>query len=362
MMAEALALATRGWGQVSPNPLVGAVVAQGEKVLGRGFHARYGAAHAEAEALAEAGPRARGATMYVTLEPCAHRGKTAPCTAAIIEAGIARVVIGCSDPNPLAAGGADALRGAGVEVHSTHLSEEAIRLNAPFLWGHLRSSPWTELKLALSADERISARPGERTRITGQEACNAVHDLRAGFDAILVGSETALVDDPLLTIRGAVRPRRPPVRVVVDGRLRLPLGSRLVATASSIPTWVVTDSKSDPERRDALAAAGVRILPIPDHGADRRARSIIRLLWSEGIRSLLIEGGARVAAGFLGDGLVHRIHLFQASGILGQDGVAAFPAGMGPGPWREMRREAYGDDTLRVMDHVPTLTTLIEGS
>ena len=361
-MLEALSLAARGWGQVSPNPLVGAVVVQEERVVGRGYHDRYGGRHAEAAALAAAGESARGATLLVNLEPCSHRGNTPPCTEAIIRAGIARVVIGCADPNRVAGGGAEVLRDAGVEVVFDDEPAESIRLNAPFLWNHLQSRPWIELKFALSADEKIAARPGARTRITGPEADAEVQRLRAGFDSILVGSETALVDDPLLTARGRVKPRKPPVRIVLDSRLRLPVDARLVSTAGEAPTWVVTGSSSSSVRRAELERAGVRVLPLTADDGRPSVESVTEALWAEGIRSVLIEGGARTAAEFLRAGLVNRMSLFVSGTAIGDAGVEAFPAGRGEGPWLDVRQEAFGDDTLWELDHAPTLATLIEES
>ncbi len=210
-MRRALELAARGWGRVAPNPLVGAVVARGGEVVGEGWHTGYGRPHAEVEALRVAGEAARGATLYVTLEPCAHHGKTPPCTDAILAAGVRRVVFAASDPNPRAAGGCAVLETAGVEVERGVEMRAALDLNAPFFHGIAGPErPWTELKLAVSLDGRVADRDGRSAWITGEEARAEVHRMRAGFGAVAVGIGTALADDPRLTVRGAVEPRVPP--------------------------------------------------------------------------------------------------------------------------------------------------------
>lgn len=252
-MRRALALAAGGWGRVAPNPLVGAVVVRDGASGGEGFHAEYGRPHAEVEALRAAGEAARGSTLYVTLEPCAHTGKTPPCTDAILAAGARRVVFAASDPNPKAAGGAAALEAAGVEVTRGVEMRAALDLNAPFFHGIAGPErPWTELKLALSLDGRVADRDGRSAWITGEEARAEVHRMRAGFAAVAVGIGTALADDPQLTARGPVEPRVPPTRVVFDRRLRLPADGKLARTAREAPVWVVAAPDAPAERRDAL--------------------------------------------------------------------------------------------------------------
>ena len=199
LMDRAIDLALRGWGQVSPNPLVGAVLVRGDQVIGEGFHASYGEDHAEVVALRQARNGAVDGTLYVTLEPCTHHGKTPPCTEAILRAGICRVVYACSDPDPQASGGADRLREAGLTVTAGIRSQAAARINGPFIWDRLGDGPWVSLKLGLSLDGRISARKGVRTQITGAESAGYVHRLRAAHDAIVIGGRTACIDDPLLT-------------------------------------------------------------------------------------------------------------------------------------------------------------------
>ena len=347
-MLRALELAARGWGRVHPNPLVGAVVVRDGEVMGEGWHSEYGMPHAEVEALTIAGESARGATLYVTLEPCSHHGKTPPCTDAVIAAGVARVVFAASDPNPKARGGAEVLRAAGIEVETGLEEAAALDLNAAFFHGFASAGserPWTELKLALSLDARVADAQRRSAWLTGEGARAEIHRLRAGSDAIMVGIGTALADDPLLTVRGAVRPRQPPVRIVLDRRLRLSPGSRLVATLDEAQLWVICGPGADPDRRLALERAGVAILETPD------LPGAMRLIREAGVRSVFCEGGARVASALLRDGLVDRLTLVYAPLLLGPDAVDPF-AGLEPTPldavhrWRRLRTETFGDDTL----------------
>lgn len=345
-MRRALELAARGWGQVAPNPLVGAVVVRDAEVVGEGFHTAYGEPHAEVEALRHAGERARGATLYVTLEPCAHHGKTPPCTDAIRAAGVRRVVFASADPNPRAAGGGALLGAAGVQVHSGVEEAAAADLNAAFFHRVAGADrPWTELKLALSLDARLADRHGRSAWITGDAARAEVHRMRAGHDAVAVGIGTALADNPRLTVRGAVTPRIAPVRVVFDRSLRLPCESVLSRTANEAPVWVVCGPGADAGRGSRLEATGVRVL----YAAD--LPDALRQLRREGVTSLFCEGGAGIAAALLGARLVNRLHLFYAPLFLGPRGIDAF-AGL-PSPtiseavrWRHLRSRSFGPDTL----------------
>lgn len=346
---RALELARRGRGRVEPNPLVGAVVVRDGEVVGEGYHAEFGGPHAERRALEAAGPAARGATVYVNLEPCAHRGKTPPCTEALVEAGVARVVAACRDPHPGAAGGLEALRAAGVEAEVGVERAAAVRLNAAFLWRQRRDRPFVTLKLALSLDGRIAARPGERTGVSGPEAWEHVHRLRASHEAVAVGRRTVEVDDPRLTARGEPVPRQPPVRVVLATRPHLPADTRLVPPGDGPPVWVVAAAGAG----DGEAPAGVRVLeaePAPDGpGVDPGAA--LRRLGDEGVRTVLLEGGGRVAASFLRAGMVERMHLIYAPDLFGSDGVEGFPGEPpGGGPWRPVDRRPLGRDTLLVLD------------
>ncbi|HEX8243266.1 MAG TPA: bifunctional diaminohydroxyphosphoribosylaminopyrimidine deaminase/5-amino-6-(5-phosphoribosylamino)uracil reductase RibD, partial [Longimicrobium sp.] len=283
-MRRALELAPRGWGRTAPNPMVGCVVVREGRVVGEGWHAEYGQPHAEVEALRRAGEAARGATAYVTLEPCAHWGKTPPCTDALTAAGVRRVVFAASDPNPKAQGGAEVLRAAGVDVAGGVEEQAARDQNAVFFHAHSamgEARPFVALKLALSLDARIADRERRSVWITGDEARLEVHRLRAGFDAVAVGIGTALMDDPRLTARGSVVPRIPPARVVFDRALRLPLDSTLARSAGEVPVIAVAGEGVADERRSALERAGVRVL-IAGGGLERT----LETLRQAGIRSM----------------------------------------------------------------------------
>jgi diaminohydroxyphosphoribosylaminopyrimidine deaminase / 5-amino-6-(5-phosphoribosylamino)uracil reductase len=347
-MRRALELAERGWGRVHPNPLVGALVVRDGVVVGEGAHLEYGGPHAEVMALRMAGPSAAGATLYVTLEPCAHHGKTPPCTEAILTAGIARVVYATDDPTTAGGGGA-ILERAGLGV-SGGIEAEATRLqNALFLRPPALGRPFVALKYGLSLDARIARAEGESTRITGDEAAAEVHRLRAGFDAIMVGGRTARTDDPLLTARGAVAPRIPPARVVVTGRADLPLGGRLVATAPDVPVWLVTGPDAPDDRLRELSDRGVRVLQVDGSGETLDPAAVAARLQQEGVRSIFCEGGGRLGAALLAARLVDRLYLFQAPVLFGCGGVPAFP---GPGGFRGrvIGVRALGRDTLTIVE------------
>mgnify|MGYP001264638079 CR=1 FL=1 len=355
-MRRALELAERGWGRVHPNPLVGAVVVRDGEVVGEGFHGEYGGPHAEVVALAAAGERARGGTLYVTLEPCAHHGKTPPCTEAVLAAGIARVVYGAEDPNPVARGGAARLAARGVEVVGG-IEREAVRVqNAAFFHAVERRTTFVALKYALSLDARLSEEPDRPTGVTGQAARAEVHRLRAGFDGIMVGIGTALADDPLLTVRGDVQPRRPPVRLVVDTEARLPPGSRLASTTREVPVWLFCAEDSPSERRAALEQAGVRVLPVPRGSSGLRLDAVLERLWAEDVRSVLCEGGGRLGASLLAQDRVQRLFLFYAPRLFGEPGPPAFPgtfpADVARG-WELRRVSDIGGDALLLLDRIP---------
>ncbi|MCG8468991.1 MAG: bifunctional diaminohydroxyphosphoribosylaminopyrimidine deaminase/5-amino-6-(5-phosphoribosylamino)uracil reductase RibD [Gemmatimonadetes bacterium] len=354
-MREAIALSQQGAGRVSPNPLVGAVVAKGDEVVGLGWHAEFGGDHAEVVALREAGERAKGATLYVTLEPCTHQGKTPPCTEAILRAGIRRVVIACRDPNPVASGGAETLREAGLDVEIGLEGTSARRGNAPFLWYHARGFPFASLKLAVSLDAKLGA-PGVRTPVTGPRALEEVHRLRAAHDAILIGRNTAEIDDPLLTARGEESPRVPPTRIVLDTELRLGADTQLVRTTDQAPVWVVADPETPAfaARARALEDRGVVVIAVPrTDPRSARVEAIWRELAERSIISVLVEGGGRVASTLLADGRIQRIHAFLAPLFFGSDGVPAFPdlTASKPGDWTPVERESLGPDTRIVFEH-----------
>jgi diaminohydroxyphosphoribosylaminopyrimidine deaminase/5-amino-6-(5-phosphoribosylamino)uracil reductase len=322
-MRRALDLAERGAGQVWPNPKVGCVIVQGGVIVGEGWHQQFGGPHAEVHALAAAGEQARGATAYVSLEPCNHHGKTGPCTEALLAAGVARVVCAARDPNPQAAGGMERLAAAGLAVACGVCEAEARLRNAPFM--HVAKGgllPFVTLKLAVSIDGAISGPSGKRAWLTGPESQAAVHALRAEADAVAVGIGTVLADDPELTVRIGPAPRVPPARVVFDRRGRLPLDSRLVRGARVVPLYVVTGGKGEAprERQEAFQAAGVI-----NHAATNLTAALCGLR-TAGIAHLFVEGGATLASALMAAGLVHHLIIFQAPVILGAGAMPAFAA------------------------------------
>ncbi len=352
-MDRALALAWRGWGRVSPNPLVGAVVLRDGEIVGEGWHPEYGGPHAEAEALRSAGARARGGDLFVTLEPCNHHGKQPPCTEAIIASGVKRVVAAIADPNPEAAGGAARLRAAGIQVEIGLREAEARAQNAPFFhrWNGPRR-PFVALKLATTLDGRIGDHTGRSRWISGDEARDFVHWLRAGYDAIAVGGHTARTDDASLTVRGDLEPRRQPSRVVFDRRGDLPETLSLVRTAREVPTILITEAHGLSSRLADLEEAGVIV-----HRSNSLAEGL-EALEASGIGSLLVEGGGRLAGALLAEGLVDRYYWIQSPVWLGDSGILAI-TGL-PGTtlveaerWNVVERRALGQDTLLVADREP---------
>lgn len=344
-MRRALLLARRGWGQTAPNPMVGAVVVRNGKIIAEGWHTRFGEPHAEAMALAIAGESARGADVYVTLEPCNHVGKTPPCADALIAAGVRRVVIAVRDPNPEAGGGIAKLRAAGIIVE-TGVEEPAAReLNAPFLFTHTRHDrPFVTLKLALSAEGAVA--PGDRSQqwLTGEKARQLVHKLRAGADAVLVGIGTAVADDPALTVRHGKRPRVAPKRVVLDRTARLPLTGQLARTARKIPVEVLA-TEPEPGRVEALERSGVKV-----HSASS-LDSHLQGLRERGVRHLFVEGGAAIADAFVGGGFVDRLIIFRAPVHLGAGALVpgiAVPPDEGSDMWEVVERRMVGADQLTI--------------
>ena len=320
MMRRALRLAARGAGQVAPNPKVGAVIVRDGRVVGEGWHARYGEAHAEVMALQAAGAQARDATAYVTLEPCDHQGNTPPCSQALIAAGVARVVYGVRDPNPAATGGGARLREAGIAVTTGVLEDDAAELIAPFTFAFANTArPFVTLKLAVSIDGAIVNGSRKRASLTGSAARRVVHAMRAEADAVAVGIDTAIADDPALTVRDAPEPRVAPTRVVFDRSARLPTNSVLVNTAPAIPVVLITNG-SAPSAEARLRERGVTVFPA------RSMHDALGRLRQHGIRHLFVEGGAGIASALMGDGLVDRLITFQAPVILGSGALPAFGA------------------------------------
>lgn len=352
-MRRAMELAGRGRGSVAPNPLVGAVVVDARgSIVGEGHHAAAGSPHAEVEALAEAGQRARGATLYVNLEPCNHHGRTPPCTAAIVAAGIDRVVVAMRDPNPIVdGGGITALRDAGVEVSLGSLAAEAQRLNAPFTRHVTTGLPFVIWKCAASLDGRVAASDGTSRWITGAEARADAHRLRAWSDAILVGSGTVLADDPQLTVRGIDPPPSPPLRVVVDARGRVPATARIFD--GSAPTLIATSADVTPATRDAWRAAGADVVTVATEGGRLVLRDLLALLGKREVQQVLLEGGPTLAWSAVASGSVDRVVWYLAPSLVGGDGATAALAGDGFAPIDSAMRlrfvsvEHVGDD-LRV--------------
>jgi diaminohydroxyphosphoribosylaminopyrimidine deaminase/5-amino-6-(5-phosphoribosylamino)uracil reductase len=321
-MALALTLGRRGLGRTWPNPAVGAVVVKDGVIVGRGWTQPGGRPHAETVALAHAREAARGATIYVTLEPCSHYGKTPPCADAVIAAGIARVVSALVDPNPEVAGaGHWRLAQAGIVVEVGLGAEDARRAHA----GHIRrvrdGRPNVMLKLAVCADEKVGLAGRRPVAITGAQARNRVHLMRAMNDAVLTGIGTVLADDPLLTCR--LPGMHSPARVVLDGKLRLPLTSRLVASARQVPLWVVTAEGASPEHAQALAAQGVEVLHIPAVGGRLDLGATLTLLAKRGITRLMVEAGPILATAFVKADLVDEAVVFRAPQPIGADGIDA---------------------------------------
>jgi diaminohydroxyphosphoribosylaminopyrimidine deaminase/5-amino-6-(5-phosphoribosylamino)uracil reductase len=330
-MARALALAARGLGETNPNPMVGCVIVRGGRAVGEGFHARAGGEHAERLALERAGRHARGATLYVNLEPCTHQGRTPPCAPLVRDAGIARVVAALKDPNPLVGGrGLRLLRQAAIAVSTGVRAEEAAQLNERFLLWMKTGRPFVLLKAALTLDGRIATAGGESRWITSAAQRRQARALRRLHDGVLVGIGTVLADDPLLL--PSPRTRRPFWRFVLDSSLRLPPGSRLARSASPRTPVVLLCHEAGSERRRLLEGAGVEILPIEGGQDGVPARRALEALARRGVSSLMVEGGARVLGSFVADRLVDQVVLFRAPTILGgSGGLSAFA---GPDPAR----------------------------
>jgi diaminohydroxyphosphoribosylaminopyrimidine deaminase/5-amino-6-(5-phosphoribosylamino)uracil reductase len=327
MISRALELAARGLGQVSPGPLVGTVIVDAEgEIAGEGFYVFDQVKHAETIALETAGGRARGGTAYVSLEPHAHHGRTQPCTDALIKAGIKRVVAPIEDPNPKVSGrGFAHLREARVEVCTGLLAAESARLNEAYIHFMRTGRPFVHLKLAVSLDGKVATRTGDSRWIAGEESRARAHELRYRYDAILVGSETAVADNPLLTDRSGKPRRRPLVRVVLDDRLRLPQGSQLAQTAGESPVLLFTSS--DVESAQQLEELGVEI--VTNSGGARDLAAVLDELGERELQTMLLEGGGIVAGAFLDARLVNKVTFFIAPMIIGGREATSAVAGTG---------------------------------
>lgn len=352
-MRIALGLAARGLGNTWPNPAVGCVIVKDGRIVGRGWTQIGGRPHAETQALAEAGPAARGATAYVTLEPCSHHGRTPPCAEALIAAGIARCVAALEDPDPRVSGkGFALLREAGIAVRDDCLSIQAADLNAGFMMTRQQGRPLITLKLAVSLDGRIGTHGGDSKWITSPTSRQRAHLLRSRSDAVMVGSNTALQDDPELTCRLPGLPAKQPVRIVLDGRLRLSLTARVVATAREIPTWVITREDVDATRRRAFEDCGVEVIAVPPDAAGfPDLLAAFGGLAERGLTRILVEGGGKLAASLVRADLVDRMIWFRSPSVIGGDGLPALAAfgvdTVAEAPrWRRVRADILGDDLL----------------
>jgi diaminohydroxyphosphoribosylaminopyrimidine deaminase / 5-amino-6-(5-phosphoribosylamino)uracil reductase len=335
-MHQALALAEKGRGWTSPNPMVGAVVVKDGNIVGRGYHQRAGGPHAEVHAIDDAGEQAKGATIYVTLEPCNHFGRTPPCTRKILEAGIRRVVVAMTDPNPGVTGGGNRyLQDQGVTVTAGICEKEARVLNEGFIAWVTTGRPFVIVKCAATLDGRIATRSGDSQWVTGPAARGVVHRIRQGVDGIMVGVQTVKSDDPSLTTRLDGENGSDPVRIILDTRLSMPPTAKMLHQDSSAPTWVVCGPEAPTDRRSALEAAGARVM----QGALKDGRihlgRLMDQLGGEGITSLLIEGGGTVLGSAFAAGIVDKINFFYAPKILGGDDGVPICRGTGPESMRE---------------------------
>jgi diaminohydroxyphosphoribosylaminopyrimidine deaminase/5-amino-6-(5-phosphoribosylamino)uracil reductase len=344
-MQMALDLAVLGKGRTAPNPMVGAVVVKDRRVVGRGWHERYGGPHAEVNALNQAGEQARGGTIYVTLEPCNHTGKTPPCTEKILSAGLRRVVVAMEDPNPGVKGGGNArLRAAGLEVCAGLEKEAARRLNAYFIKHTGTGRPFVILKWAATLDGRIATRTGDARWVSGPESRAFVHQLRHAVDAIMVGVGTVKADDPSLTTRFPEGGGVDPTRIILDTHLSIPVKARVLTQSSDAQTIVVTGPDASPEARRQVEATGARVLVAACRDGRIDLDALMTTLGAEGMTSILVEGGSRVSGSVLRSHIVDQLYLFFAPKLLGgSDGV---PICRGEGP--SLMRDCLNLDDIQV--------------
>lgn len=352
-MARALRLAARGRGRVEPNPMVGCVIVRSGRIVGEGYHRRFGGPHAEVDALRDARRKAKGATAYVTLEPCCHQGKTPPCTGALIDAGITRVVIAMRDKFPPVGGkGFRVLRSADIRV-ATGLGEaEARELNAPYIKLRSAGRPYVILKWAQSLDGKIATRTGDSRWISCEQSRKWVHRLRARVDGVLVGVGTVLADDPQLTCRHG-RPRRPATRIVVDPNLRTPIRAKLVQTAGDVPTLLATSRRqADSDKARKLQRTSVEILPLPVRKAGLDLGRLLDALGRREMTNILVEGGGKTIGRFVDAGLADEAAIFVAPRLIGGQEAPSPLAGLGPKSMQDIvhpatiRRTRVGIDDL----------------
>lgn len=331
-MRRAISLAERGRGQTNPNPLVGAVIVKNGRIIGEGYHERYGCLHAERNAIASLTESAEGAVLYVTLEPCCHYGKTPPCTQAILEQKISRVVIGSRDPNPKVAGkGAAILKAAGVVVEEDFLREECDRLNPVFFHYITTGTPYVVMKYAMTADGKIAAKTGASKWITGEAAREKVQHMRKQYMGIMAGIGTVLADDPMLNVR--LEGERSPIRIICDRHLRIPVSSQICRSAGTYRTIVAcTDRWKEEgleEKKRMLEETGAEVLAVPEKEGELDLRSLMRILGAQGIDSILLEGGGTLNEGALRAGIVQEVKAFIAPKIFGGSGVKTPVEGVG---------------------------------
>jgi diaminohydroxyphosphoribosylaminopyrimidine deaminase/5-amino-6-(5-phosphoribosylamino)uracil reductase len=364
-MARAVELGRRGWGGVHPNPMVGCVLVRDGDVVAEGFHEEFGGPHAEVVALERAGERAAGCTAYVSLEPCRHEGKTPACTRALISGGVVRVVYGAADPGEDSGGGAEELAAHGIEVVGPVFDDRrAWSENPAFFHWATEGTPFIAVKLALSLDGAIASAPGVRTQLTGAAANREVHRLRGGFDAIMVGSTTARVDDPLLTVREVPIRRAAPVRIVLDSTASLSSDSALFRDVDRAPVWVFCRNDASETEMERLEAAGAKVHPVPaaSSGVGVSLTAVQARCAEMGVQSILCEGGGVLASELINRGLARRLYALVAPVLFGAEAVRAFH-----GPDQAVRWEMVsnprrcGDDTLLTFDRVDLVQGATDG-
>ena len=329
-MRMALSLARKGLGGTSPNPMVGAVLVKAGKIVGKGYHKKAGGPHAEVAALSDAKEEAKGSVLYVNLEPCVHLGKTPPCADALIEAGIKKVVVSMLDPNPLVNGkGVQKLRKAGIDVKVGLLEEEAKRLNEAFIVSMERKRPFFTLKAALSLDGKIATKTCDSKWISNEESRKYTDNLRAVADGILVGINTVIADNPML-IPKIVRPKKIPVRIVLDSKLRIPLACDMVKTSEKYPTWIFTGEDSRADKEAKLKSMGIDVIRVPkDENGRVSLKHVCDELYKRGIMDVIVEGGGEVNSALLKEGLIDKIFFFYGSILIGGKGAFNLIGGKG---------------------------------
>lgn len=351
-MRLALKEARKGLGRTSPNPCVGAVIVKDGEVISKGYHKKAGTPHAEIHALQNASEPVLGATMYVTLEPCNHTGRTPPCSQAILKGGLSRVVIGMTDPNPLVnGGGIDFLRSNGIEVLSGVLESDCEALNYPFIKHVKERTPWTIMKAGVSLDGRLNYQTGQSAWITGAQSVHAAHKLRNSVDAILVGRKTVEIDDPSLTTRLSRGKAKDPIRIILDSELSTSPASKVYHLASQAPTWVVCATDAPKIKKVEFKNLGARLIPIDRAGQGLNLHALLEVLGQESICSVLVEGGAFLHGAFLREKLFDYAHLFYAPLFAGDQGVSLIRgyhvAGRDAAPrLTDVIQKRLGDDIL----------------